>query len=422
MSGARDRDSTHLKTGRNLGRCASSERMNTTEAFRGLKCVDCETVHDATVVASCPDCGESLDPDYEYDAVDIERIRDSAGCARESFSPLLPMPVEASLTAGEGDTPLVAAPRLADELDVGEVAIKDEGRNPTGSVLDRGLCLAISAAAGVADDTSVEPLAVASPGNAGQSAAAYAGRADLRSYAFVPSRCAFSNKAMINVHGGQMQVAGGRLGDAVDALDERLATDYHDLGAFATPYRHEGAKLIAFEIARDRGWDAPDAVVIPTATGELITGIAKGFTELELVGLSDTVPSIIAAQAEGCAPIAKAWHEGRERAEPWDIPDTIAGELEVPDPPGDDAAIAALHDTNGTAVTAGDDDILESAVAVAANEVLEMGGAAGVAPAGAWNLTQDDWFASDDSVVLVNTESGLKTPDVLRSHLMGRGV
>lgn len=396
--------------------------MNTTDAFRGLKCVDCETVHDTTIAEPCPDCGRSLDPDYAYETVDAERIRDSAARARESFAPLLPVPLEESLTAGEGDTPLVAAPRLADELDVGEVAIKDEGRNPTGTTFDRGLCLAISAAAGLADDRSVEPLAVASPGNAGQSAAAYAGRADLRSYAFVPSRCAFSNKAMINVHGGEMQVAGGRLGDAVDALDDRLATDYHDLAAFATPYRHEGAKLIAFEIARDRNWDAPDTVVVPTATGELVAGITKGFTELEIIGLTGTVPSVVAAQAEGCAPIAKAWQEGAERAEPWDIPDTIAGELEVPDPPGDDVAIAALHDTDGTAVTAGDDDILESAVAVAANEVLEMGGAAGVAPAGAWNLAQDDWFDDDDSVVLVNTESGLKTPDVLRSHLMGRGV
>ena len=408
--------------------------METTEAFRGLECVDCGAVHEATVATVCPDCGSSLDPVYEYTSISAESIRNEGdpdsgqttprirARAREAFAALLPLAPETSLTAGEGDTPLVAAPRLADELDVAEVMIKDEGSNPTGSALDRGICLAVSAAAELAHEQSVEPLAVASPGNAGQSAAAYAGRADLRSYAFVPSRCAFPNKAMINVHGGEMQVAGGRLGDAVAALDDRLAADYHDLGAFVTPYRHEGAKLIAFEIAQEREWDAPDVVVVPATTGELVTGVAKGFHELETLGLVRATPAVVAAQADGCAPIVKALDEGNDQADPWELPDTIAGELEVPNPAGAAEAISAVRDTDGTAVTAADDEILESAVAVAANEVLEMGAAGGVAPAGAWKLASEDWFDPDDSVVLVNTGSGLKTPDVLRSHLMGRGV
>lgn len=396
--------------------------METTEAFRGLECTDCGAVHDAETAGGCPDCGGTLDPAYDYGAVDCDEIRDATG-GMWAFDALLPFPSDAGLGAGEGGTPAVSAPRLADELGVDRVVVKDEGANPTSAVYDRGLSLAVSAVAQQADaGADVEPLAVASPGNSGQSMAAYAGRAGLRSYAFVPSRCAFSNKAMVNVHGGEMRVVGGRFDDAADAVDEQLETDYTDLGEFSTPYRHEGAKTIAFELARDLDWESPDAVVVPTATGEVVVGLAKGFRELAELDLIDERPRLVAAQAEGCAPIAAAWERGIDDPEPWDVPDTIAGEIEIPDPAGGALALEALAETDGTAVTATDDDVLESAVAVAQNEVIEMGAAAGVAPAGAWSLAQDDWFDEDDTVVLVNTESGLKTPDVLRSHLMGKGV
>jgi len=412
--------------------------METTEAFRGLACTGCGAVHGPETARRCPDCGAPLDPTYDYGAIggaDLGVVAAGDGHDADpdpdpgrgptpgfwAFDALLPFPAAAAVTAGEGGTPLVAADRLAGELGVDRVFIKDEARNPTGTVLDRGLSLSVTAAAGLAaDGGDVEPLACASPGDAGQSMAAYAGRAGLRSYAFVPSRCAFSNKAMTNVHGGEMRVAGGRLPDAAAAIDDQLAADYHDLDAFATPYRHEAAKTVAFELAA--ALDAPpDAVVVPAATGELVVGLAKGFRELRAVGATDATPRVIAAQPEGCAPIAAAVEAGRDAPEPWATPDTICGELEVPDPPGGALAVDALAETGGTAVTATDDEILESAVAAAANEVVEVGAAGGAAPAGAWNLP-DDALDAGDTVVLVNTAAGLKTPDVLRSHLMGKGI
>jgi len=199
-------------------------------------------------------------------------------------------------------------------------------------VLDRGLSVALTAvAARAAEGQDVEPLACASPGNAGQSMAAYAGRADLRSYAFVPSRCAFSNKAMTNVHGGDMRVVGGRFPDAADAVDEQLETDYTDLGEFVTPYRHDGVKTLAFELVADLD-AAPDVVIVPTGSGEVVAGIYKGFSELERVGAIDDVPKIVAAQAAGCAPIAAAIERDLDEPEPWSTPDTICGELEIADP------------------------------------------------------------------------------------------
>ncbi|MFC6614676.1 pyridoxal-phosphate dependent enzyme [Halopenitus salinus] len=423
--------------------------METTNAFEGLTCRGCGSDHALAASARCSNCGGPLDPSYDLDAIDPDAIREAASNDADPsrphdpptdsrkpglwrFDAVLPFPAESAVSAREGSTPLVAAERLADELDVDEVYLKDEGRNPTGTVLDRGLSVAMSAVAGLGEGTAgtdgsgsspvVEPLVCASPGNAGQSMAAYAGRTGLRSYTFVPSRCAFSNKAMTNVHGGEMRVVGGRHPDAVAAVDEQLATDYTDLSEFSTPFRHEGAKTVSYELAADLGWDAPDVVVVPTASGEVLAGIAKGFRELESLGVIDERPRLVAAQAEGCAPIAAAIERGIDAPEPWGTPDTICGELEIADPEGGEWAVEAVRESGGRGVTASDDEILESAVAVAQHEVLEMGAAGGAAPAGAWALAEDGWFDGDETVVLLNTESGVKTPDVLRSHLMGKGI
>ncbi|WP_224332443.1 threonine synthase [Haloprofundus halobius] len=397
--------------------------MQTSETFSGLACVDCGTVYDADLPGRCPDCGGSLDAQYDYDAVaaDWEPFAGEAS-GMWAFEALLPFAATDAVSAAEGETPLVDAPRLAEELGVGRVAVKDEGRNPTGTFLDRGMSLALTAASQHAESDDIEPLALATPGNAGQSAAAYAGRADLRSYSFVPSRSAFSNKAMINVHGGEMRVVGGRYPQAQDAVDDQLATDYYSLQEFTTPYRHEGAKTLAFEVVADLDGRTPDAVVVPASTGELVVGLEKGFRELFEVGLADDVPPLYAVQPESCAPIVAAVERGDDTIEPWAIPDTIVGELEVPDPEGGELALAALRKSDGDALAVSDDDVLASAVAAAQHEAIEVGVAGGAAPAGAWSLAEEERFDDDDTVVLVNTESGLKTPDVLRSHLMGQGI
>ncbi len=412
--------------------------METTETFRGLESRSSGRVHETADPGSVPDDGRYLDPIYDYDAIDADALlapatqadQSAVGAGQWRFDALLPFPHEVAISAGEGATPLVPTTRLADELDVGAVYVKDEARNPTGSVLDRGLSLAmtavaerVAAAERAGDDAGadVEPLVCASPGNAGTSMAAYAGRADLRSYSFVPSRSGFTNKAMTNVHGGEMRVVGGRYPDAEAAVDEQLATDYTSLDEFSTPYRHEGVKTIAFELVADLG-EAPDVVVVPTGSGEVLAGIHKGFDELVRIGAIDDLPRLVAAQAEGCAPIAAAIERGLDEPEPWSTPDTICGELEIPNPAGGVPAIEAIGASDGAAVTVTDDDVLASAVAVAQNEVLEMGAAGGAAPAGAWVAAEDDFFDGDETVVLINVEAGLKTPDVLRSHLMGQGI
>ena len=394
------------------------------DAFVGLACTDCGAsltvaADDPEAIAGagpCPDCGAPRVPEYDLDAVDPESVRD--GRRAWDRDAVLPFSADGALTAAEGGTPSVDASRLAEELGLGSVEIKDESRNPTGSVLDRGLSAAVTAA----DASGTDLIACASPGNAGQSMAAYAGQVDLRSYAFVPTRSPFSNKAMVNVHGGEMKVVPGRLDDAVAALDEELQTDYVDLGAFASPYRHDGLKTVAYELLADRDWERPDAVVLPAGTGELVVSVVDGLQECRELGLIDDLPAVCAVQAAGCAPIAAAWDDGTISTEPWETPDTIVGELEVADPPGGDLALAALDEVDGDALTVEDDEALESAVAIASTETVEVGLAGGVAAAGLWSLADDGTLDEDDEVVVLNTEAATKAPDVLRSHLMGQGV
>ncbi len=377
--------------------------MTRTEAFAGLRCTECEEPTDADG-GRCPACGGPLDPAYDLDAVDAAEVAAGAvDCL---------LPDAAPPSAGEGKTPLVAAEGVADEVDVDECYLKDEGRNPTGSFVDRGMALAVGAAA-ARDDP--EPLALAAAGDAAQSLAAYAGRADLRSYGFVPARAPTPVKAMVNVHGGEMRVAGGRYPDAVAGLDD--LADYTSIQEFDTPYRHEGAKAIAHEIAADLG-GPPDAVVVPVGTGELLVGVAKGFRERVDLGLADAVPDLLAVQPAGCAPVVEAHDAGATAVEPTAHPDTIAGELEIPDPAGGALALRTLDRHGGAAVAVGDADLQEGAVVATSTTGVEVGPAGGAAAAAAWERAAD----LDGTVVLVVPNSGFKTADVLRSHLMGQGV
>jgi threonine synthase len=262
-------------------------------------------------------------------------------------------------------------------------------------------------------------------GNGGQAAAAYAARAGLDSQAFVPSRVPFVNKAMVNVHGGDMSVVEGRYADARAAFEDARGTGWHSLAPFATPYRHEGAKTLAYEIAADLGWTAPDAVVHPTGHGTGLVGLRTGGRELSEWGLVDDRPRLYAAQASGCAPIAAAWDDGTADGtgtpDPWDTPDTICGPLEIPDPAGGRYVLDALAATGGAAVATDDDAVLDGAVALAEAGVT-MGATGGAAVSGARALADSGAFEGDDVVVLVNAVTGNKEADLLRSHLMSKGI
>ncbi|RKD97939.1 L-threonine synthase [Halopiger aswanensis] len=397
--------------------------LTTTDAFDGLECVDCGATFDAAEAThECPDCGGVLDPTYDYDAIDLDRetLASRPFDSMWRYEELLPFTRESAVTMDEGATALVDCPNLADELGVGRVLIKDEGRNPTGTFKDRGQTVAVTAAT----QHGASDVVLASAGNAGQAAAAYAGRAGLESHVFLPSRSGFTNKAMVNVHGGDMNVVGGRIGDAGAAYEEAREEheDWYPLQTFVTPYRHEGKKTMLYEIVEQLDWDVPDAICYPTGGGVGLVGMYKAATEFRDLGLIDDLPAMYAAQASGCAPIVEAYEEGWDEHEPVETPDTICGGLEIPDPGASPWILEALRETDGGAVATDDPDILEAGVQVAKHEGLEMVPSAAAAASGAWELAERGEFDGDETIVILNTGSGNKEADVLRSHLMGQGV
>ncbi len=394
--------------------------MKTTAAFTGLVCRDtgqsfdpAETTHYADGV---------LDASYDYDAIDLDRDRLSSRPFDSlwRYEELLPVPRETAVTMGEGATPLVECPALADELGVDRLVIKDEGQNPTGSVTDRGLSVAVTAAA----HHDARDVALASTGDAGQAAAAYAGRAGIDSHVYLPARSGFTSKAMVNVHGGDMSVVGGRIDDAIDAYEEALAehADWYPLQSFVTPYRHEGAKTIYYEIVEQLDWTVPDVICYPTGDGVGLVGLYKAATEYHELGLTDDRPALYAAQAAGCAPIADAYGEGRDDHAPVETPDTICGGIEIPDPKAGSWMLEAIADTDGGAVATEDRAILDAAVEVAAREGVELTPTAGAAASGVWELAERGAFDGSETIVICNTATGNKEADVLRSHLMSQGI
>ena len=234
--------------------------------FEGFRCADCEATAPDVAATRCGACGGVLEGSYDLDGGVPSRDTVAERTGGWLLPELLPIgPVE----LGEGATPLVEAPRVADELDVASLHLKDEGHNPTGSVADRGLALVAAAAA----DGGAARLALASTGVDGQSAAAYAARVGLDARVVVPIRASFVTKAMINVHGGDMRVVEGRFDDARAAhaaeRDDRPAesNDGFPAGPFSSPYRHEGVKPVYHEIVETLAWRVPDAVVVPVGHG-----------------------------------------------------------------------------------------------------------------------------------------------------------
>jgi threonine synthase len=221
-----------------------------------------------------------------------------------------------------------------------------------------------------------------------------------------------------------MTIVEGRIGDAGEAYEAAMADnpDWYSLQTFVTPYRHEGKKTMYYEVAEQLDWETPDHVLYPTGGGVGLVGMYKAAREFTDLGFTDGTPAFWAAQSEGCAPIVKAFEEGNDVHEAWEVPDTICGGIEIPDPGASPWILEALRESGGGAVATSDEEIMSSTVTVAQNEGLEMGVTCSAAASGAWQLAQDGAFDEDDTVVLMNTATGNKDADVARSHLMSKGL
>ena len=330
------------------------------------------------------------------------------------YRELLPLRDDANLVSlGEGFTPLLPAKSLAGELGLKRLWIKDEAQNPTGSFKDRGLSLAISRA----KELGVKKAAIPSAGNAGGSLAAYAARAGIEAHVFMPRDTPIANQIEVQQYGARLTLVDGLINDCGRIINERkTAEGWFDISTLKEPYRVEGKKTMGYEIAEQLNWTLPDVIIYPTGGGTGLIGMWKAFQEMaELGWIGSKRPRMVSVQASGCAPIVKAFGEGRETAEPWQNAKTVASGLRVPQAVADFLMLRALRESNGTALSVSDEEMIA--------EISRLGRAEGIffCPEGAAcaaalrRLMQNGWVKPTDEVVLFNTASGLKYLDVLQA-------
>ena len=377
---------------------------------QGLRCRECGREYDAAPIFTCEWCFGPLEVAYDYDAIKASVTREKIAAGPLSlwrYSDLLPVEADAAVDLGTGFTPLVRADRLAAELGLGEVWLKNDTRNPTNSFKDRVVSVALSKAL----EFGFKVAACASTGNLANSVAAHAARAGLQSYVFIPADLEQGKIVTTAVYGGNLVAIKGNYDD-VNRLCAELAGIYE--WAFVNvnmrPYYAEGSKTLAFETAEQLGWTVPDHVVVPVASGSLLTKIRKGFDELYKVGLLDAEPQVrvSGAQALGCSPVAEAFIEKADTIKPVK-PDTIAKSLAIGNPADGYFALDVVRSTGGGFGAVTDDEIVDGMRLLARTEGIFAETAGGVTIATLKKLAADGVIRPDERVVVYITGHGLKT-------------
>ncbi|MCG8412942.1 MAG: threonine synthase [Pseudomonadales bacterium] len=309
---------------------------------------------------------------------------------------------------GELMTPLLPASKTQQQLGCGEILIKDEGRLPTGSFKARGLALAVS----MAKELGVKRMAMPTNGNAGAALAAYCSRADIETFVFCPEDTPKVNIEEIAFQGAKTFLANGFINNCGRIVGEGKAEmGWFDTSTLKEPYRIEGKKTMGLELAEQLGWDVPDVILYPTGGGTGLIGMWKAFNELEAIGwIGSKRPRMVAVQAEGCAPIVKAYEDGERHAELWKDAHTIAAGIRVPAAAGDFLILDAVRESNGFAVAVSDE-----AINAAHQECAKTEGVL-LCPEGAATLAAlkqelaTGRIKKEEKVVLFNCATGLKYP------------
>lgn len=362
----------------------------------------------------CPSCQSPLLTIYKLAEARQHTDRDeisqrSKGMWR--WTELLPvLEPENRIFLGEGDTPLLRVPRLGAELGLTNLYVKDESSNPTGSFKARGLSAAISKA----KELGVQKVIIPTAGNAGGAMAAYAARAGLQAYIFMPKDTPYANIEESRMAGAEVILVDGLISDAAGLAGEKArAEGWFDVSTFKEPYRVEGKKVMGYELAESFGWELPDVIIYPTGGGTGLVGMWKAFAELEALGwLKNTKrPRMVSVQADGCAPVVRAFESGASFCDFWLNAQTLASGLRVPKSFADHLILHDIYESQGTAVAVSDDAILQSQKRLARLEGIFA------APEGAATLTaleqliQQRWVGPEERIILFNTGSGLKYLD-----------
>jgi threonine synthase len=319
---------------------------------------------------------------------------------------------EEPVTLGEGFTPLVHARRLGARLGLSQLYIKDESLNPTNSFKARGQSAAITRAAALGATT----ISLPSAGNAGNAAAAYAACAGLQTQVFLPKDVKTPFIRECTLYGAEVTLVDGLISDAGRIAAERAAAGgWYDVSTLKEPYRVEGKKTMAYELAEQMEWRWPQWIIYPTGGGTGLVGMWKAFEEIERIGWVKPAPRprMVSVQAEGCAPIVRAFEAGETTAAPWEGAATIADGLRVPRAIGDFLMLRALRESGGTAVSVADQDMVDGMREIGQAEGISAAPEGGAALAAVKRLVADKLIRGKDVVVIFNTGGALKYLDVL---------
>ncbi len=381
---------------------------------KGLVCRECGKEYPVAPQHVCDFCFGPLEVAYDYPSIAADVTREDIERGPASiwrYAPLLPVPEGARIDIGAGWTRMRAAPRLAAEFGLKKLWVKSDAPNPTHSFKDRVVSVALS----MARSFGYEAAACASTGNLANAVAAHAAAAGMRSIVFIPSHLETGKIAGTTVFGGDVIEVEGSYDD-VNRLCAELSTTrpWAFVNVNVRPYYSEGSKTLAFEVAEQLGWRYPDAVVVPVASGSLITKVGKGFRELNKVGLIEEAPqtTIFGAQAEGCSPVAQAFGAGSEEVAPVK-PNTIAKSLAIGNPADGYNALKEVRASGGQVLAVPEEDVVEGMRLLARTEGLFTETAGGVTIATLERLVSSGAISPDDETVVLITGIGLKTLEAL---------
>jgi threonine synthase len=372
-----------------------------------LECSGCGATRDAEGLPGvCDVCGQPYL--VRYPSMPAPEVR---GLLRERrrtmwrFREWLPLrDGEHPVSLGEGGTPLLKVARVGAAHGFADILVKEEGVNPTGSFKARGLAAAVTRAVAAGARRFVVPTA----GNAGVALAAYAARAGVNARVYAPASTPATILGQIRGFGGDLQLLPGHIGDCGKAARAYAAeTGAVDVSTLREPYRIEGKKTLGLELAEQLGWTLPDAIVYPAGGGTGLIAMWKAFGELRTAGwVRGEPPRMYVVQAEGCAPVVRAFAEGATRCTPWPDPTTVAAGLRVPAPLGDALMLRALRESRGGAVAVSDTALQQAAGELRRNEGIDASPEGGAALAAAVELRRTGALRGDERIVIFNTGAG----------------
>jgi threonine synthase len=315
---------------------------------------------------------------------------------------------------GEGMTPLLKLAASGKKAGIPNLYMKDEGVIPTGTFKARGAAVGVSRA----KELGVRVLAMPTNGNAGAAWAAYCARAGIRSVIVMPEEAPMITRKECAVNGADLYLVRGLISDAGRIVGRAVKKyGFFDASTLKEPYRIEGKKTMGLEIAEQFGWEVPEVIIYPTGGGVGIIGIYKAMLELREMGwIGKNLPRLVAVQAAGCAPIIKAWREGKKESEFWQNSRTLAFGINVPKALGDFLVLEALYKTGGCAVAVEDDEIIRAQRSLGALEGVFVCPEGGATLAAAEKLRRDGWIAEHERVVLLNTGTGLIYPETVSAE------